>query len=66
MGQPIRVACELCGSEATVEMHSHVDAAGKRLEWPKATTKPGGIYFSINCPQCGVRDQLMAEPSDTL
>ena len=40
----------------------HVDAAGKKLEWPKATVKPDGIYFAISCPQCGEREQCLARP----
>jgi len=66
MGQPLKLPCEQCGSEATVDMKSHTDAAGKRIEWPNATVKADGIYFSVNCPNCGTREQLMAERSDTM
>jgi hypothetical protein len=65
MGEPIMVACELCGSQATVEMNAHTGADGKVIEWPKAVVRDGGMYFSITCPQCGSREQLMASPSDT-
>ena len=65
MGQPIQLTCELCGSQATLDVNSHTDASGKRIEWPKAVLKPGGIFFVVNCPQCGSREQLMAEPGDT-
>jgi myo-inositol catabolism protein IolC len=64
MDQPIHLPCELCGSQAMVAMHSHTDATGKAIEWPKATVKEDGIYFSIDCPQCGNRDQLMAKPGE--
>jgi hypothetical protein len=64
MGQPIAVSCELCGSQATVEVCSYTDSTGKRIEWPKATVRSNGIYFAVSCPQCGVRDQLMAQPDD--
>jgi hypothetical protein len=65
MGQPITVACELCGSEAMIEMTAYTDATGKRIEWPKAAVKSDGIFFSITCPKCGIRDQLMAQSDDT-
>jgi hypothetical protein len=65
MGQPIVVACALCGSQATVEMNAHKAADGKVIEWPKATVRDGGMYFSIACPKCGAREQLMASSSDT-
>jgi hypothetical protein len=64
MGQPLVVACELCSSQANVEMCAHTDASGQRIEWPKATVNPDGLYFTIDCPNCGKRDQLMASPSD--
>jgi hypothetical protein len=65
MGQPIVVACEQCGSQATVEMNAHTGADGKVIEWPKAAVRDGGMYFSIACPTCGAREQLMASSSDT-
>jgi endogenous inhibitor of DNA gyrase (YacG/DUF329 family) len=65
MSQPLTVVCNDCGSTVTVEMMSYTDAAGQRIEWPKAIVKSDGIYFSVNCPQCGQRDQLMADRSDT-
>jgi hypothetical protein len=64
MSQPIKIACELCGTTAEVMMDGHVNQQGERIEWPKATVKSDGIYFAINCPQCGQREQCMARPND--
>lgn len=65
MNPPLKIVCESCNSEAGAVMDGYVDATGKRIEWPKAAVKSDGIYFSIDCPQCGIRDQCMAKPSDT-
>ena len=62
MDGPIEVPCEVCGEQAKMLKYLHVDAAGKKLEWPKATVKPDGIYFAISCPQCGEREQCLARP----
>ena len=64
MDDPIQVVCEVCGHNAELVKHVHVDATGKRLEWPKATVKPDGIYFAISCPNCGEREQCLARPGD--
>jgi hypothetical protein len=45
-------------------MDGHVNSQGERIEWPKATVRNDGIYFAINCPQCGQREQRMARPND--
>jgi hypothetical protein len=45
-------------------MNSYVDPLGKRIEWPKATVKPDGIYFTIRCPNCGEREQCVARQGD--
>ena len=60
MNQPLNVTCEVCGSLADMVMFAHVDPQGKRIEWPKAAVKPGGIYFAIACPKCGEREQCLA------
>jgi ribosomal protein S27E len=65
MGQPIEVACEICGQQSKVSMNSHVDAFGNQIEWPKANVKPKGIYFTIHCIKCGEREQCMARASVT-
>ena len=44
-------------------MSQYVDAVGMPIQWPKATVKDDGIYFAINCPNCGEREQLMATPN---
>lgn len=64
MDQAIQVACEVCGQQSEIVKNRHVDATGKRVEWPKATVKPDGIYFAIACPNCGEREQCMARPTD--
>jgi endogenous inhibitor of DNA gyrase (YacG/DUF329 family) len=65
MDQPIEVACEVCGQPSPLVKNSYVDATGRRVEWPKATVKSDGIYFTIHCPNCGERDQRMVRPDDT-
>jgi NAD-dependent SIR2 family protein deacetylase len=57
MGQPVEVACEICGQKSDCVMNSYVDAVGQKIEWQKAVVKPDGIYFAIRCPTCGEREQ---------
>jgi Fe2+ or Zn2+ uptake regulation protein len=64
MTEPIKLICESCGQEVEAQMHSHVAADGKRIEWPKAEIKSGQICFEIVCPNCGTRQQCMGKPSD--
>lgn len=64
MDTPLKIACETCNSEASVIMAGHADGTGKRIEWPKAAVKSDGIYFSIDCPLCGLREQCVAKPCD--
>lgn len=64
MDEPLQVVCEVCGDKSDVVKNVHVDAAGKRLEWPRASAKPDGIYFTISCPNCGEREQCLARPGD--
>jgi transcription elongation factor Elf1 len=59
MPQPIYVSCEKCGSEAAVVSDAHIDAEGKRIEWPKATVNADGMYFTIACKTCGQREQCI-------
>jgi hypothetical protein len=66
MLKPINIQCEICGSQADAIMSHYVDAQGNPIKWPKATVKEDGIYFVIDCPNCGERDQRMATPSDTV
>jgi hypothetical protein len=64
MNPPLTIVCEECGSEAPVTMAGHADETGKRIEWPKATVKPDGIYFDIDCRLCGAREQRVANSSN--
>jgi Fe2+ or Zn2+ uptake regulation protein len=61
MGAPAQLTCEKCGQLADIAQNVHVDAAGKRVEWPKVTVKPDGVYFTLVCPACGERQQLTAK-----
>jgi hypothetical protein len=45
--------------------NTHVDPSGKRIEWPKAAVRSDGLYFAVNCPECGEREQRMAKHGDT-
>jgi DNA-directed RNA polymerase subunit RPC12/RpoP len=63
MPDPISLKCDECGATAEIAMNSHEDAAGKRIEWPKASMKSDGLYFAINCPNCGEREQFLTKPS---
>lgn len=65
MGGPTLVTCDICGEQAELLQNSHVDPAGKRIEWPRAAVRSGGLYFAVNCPECGEREQCMAKASDT-
>jgi hypothetical protein len=60
MLKPVKILCEVCGSPATAVMGDYVDATGKTIHWPKSTVKDDGIHFTITCPKCGERDQLIA------
>ena len=64
MEPSIQVTCDVWGQGARVLKNSHVDASGKRLEWPRANVRPDGIYFAIDCPNCGEREQCLARSSD--
>lgn len=65
MDQTIEVACDVCGQQSELAKNSYIDASGCRVEWPKATVKPDGIYFAIRCPNCGDRDQRLVRPEDS-
>jgi hypothetical protein len=65
MEPSIKVVCEICQQEAEMVKNVHIGADGNSLEWPKATVKSDGIYFTIACPVCGEREQCMAKPGDT-
>jgi Fe-S-cluster-containing hydrogenase component 2 len=65
MSDRIIVACDACGSNAAVVMTAHETENGNRIEWPKAVTKSDGIYFAIDCPKCGQREQRMATSGGT-
>jgi ribosomal protein S27E len=64
MNPPLKVPCEICGADAPVQMLTHTGSDGGRVEWPKAVVRPDGIYFAIDCPTCGEREQCVAKPSD--
>ena len=60
-----QVPCEVCGELANVAQNENIDPLGKPIRWPKAAVKPDGIYFTINCPKCGERSQLISKrPTD--
>jgi len=66
MAEPIRLKCDACGSMATIIPATlHIDAKGRRIETPRASVKADGIYFAINCPQCGEREQCLARSHDS-
>jgi hypothetical protein len=60
MDPPAQIPCEVGGALCAVEHNVHIDARGRRLEWPKAAVKSDGIYFTIICPNCGERSQRIA------
>jgi ribosomal protein S27E len=65
MDSSAQVSCEVCGEVADVVQNDHVDPSGQHIQWPKASVKPDGIYFAIQCPKCGERSQRMASrPSE--
>ncbi len=61
MDSPAHIPCEICQQSSPVAQNSHTDPRGKTIEWPKAAVKPDGIYFTINCPTCGERQQRVAD-----
>ena len=64
MSAPIQVTCDVCGEKANILKNVHVDATGKRVEWPRAAVRPDGLYFALICPECGEREQRMAKQGD--
>ena len=64
MDSSAQIPCEVCGQLCAVAQNVHIDPSGKRLEWPKASVKPDGIYFTIDCPTCGERQQRIAKRPD--
>ena len=61
MDTPAQVSCEVCGDLVEVVQNEHTDPLGKLIQWPKASVKPDGIYFAINCSKCGERYQLITK-----
>jgi hypothetical protein len=59
MAAPVQLTCSACGRFADIEMQVYVGSDGKRIEWPKAETKNGQLYFTIVCPNCGARQQCV-------
>jgi len=41
--------------------NEHIERSGQRVQWPKVSVKPNGIYFAITCPKCGERSQLVSK-----
>ena len=65
MADPIKVHCELCGTECEIVQNVRVNPDGTSVEWPKAVVRADGLYFAINCPNCGEHEQCMAKKGDT-
>jgi rRNA maturation protein Nop10 len=65
MPDPIKVRCEVCGEAAEIARNAHIEPDGSRIEWPKAAVKSDGLYFTLSCPNCGEREQLVAKKDDT-
>jgi ribosomal protein S27E len=61
MNSPTQVSCDICGQLADVSQNEHIDPSGNLIRWPKAATKPDGIYFAVECPKCGERYQLVSK-----
>jgi len=65
MAVPGRVPCEICHAMADIMQNEQMDESGKVITWPKAANKADGIYFTINCPTCGEREQRLLRYEDT-
>lgn len=65
MGQPLQIACEICGATTTCVMQSYVDSEGKPVECWKAVIKKDGAYVIIDCKYCGEREQLVLPQAST-
>jgi ribosomal protein S27E len=60
-----QVTCEVCGELANVAQNENIGPLGQRIRWPKVAVKSDGNYFTINCPKCGERSQLVTKrPGD--
>jgi ribosomal protein S27E len=65
MTSSTHIPCEVCGQASPIAQNTHVDPLGKTIQWPKAAVKPEGVYFTIDCPKCGERQQLVqARPTE--
>jgi hypothetical protein len=56
--------CDCCGCTAKLVLNVVVGNDGKRIEWPKAAVKDGAIFFSVDCPHCGLREQCVVMPDN--
>jgi ribosomal protein S27E len=56
-----QVLCEVCGELAQVAQNENIDPGGRRIQWPKVAVRSDGNYFTIVCPKCGERSQLVTK-----
>jgi hypothetical protein len=65
MDEPRQVPCEICHRMSEIVYNELIDDSGKRIEWPKVANKLDGIYYTVNCSNCGVREQCLFRYDDT-
>jgi hypothetical protein len=62
MELPREILCEKCGASARV-VTEQVDDAALAGQLPARDSRlREGFYFTIDCPQCGIRSQSLAPP----
>jgi hypothetical protein len=59
-----KLLCELCGSEAIVVTVTAYDLRYRPTVQPKTRRTSDGLLVSIECPNCGQREQCIATPED--
>jgi ribosomal protein S27E len=60
MDFPTEIECRVCGTKAPVAKVTHTDHSGKQISWPKVRMEKGGIFVTVECPNCGERPQKIA------
>jgi hypothetical protein len=62
MDLPAEVLCEKCGEPARVVTQKIDEGALAGKLSVRDTRRTDGFYFTIQCPQCGLRVQSLAPP----
>jgi hypothetical protein len=52
--------CSICGVLANVANNGAGEDVDDRVEWPNASVRADGLFFTVNCPNYGIREQRIS------